>query len=81
MSPRLRALSGRDVVAILESCGFQIVGIRGSHCKLRRTMPSSDQQTLTIPQHRSLAPGTLLAIYRPALRFVSEAELKPRFFS
>lgn len=81
MSPRLRSLSGRDVIAILESFGFQIVGIRGSHCKLGRTLPSGDRQTLTIPQHRSLAPGTLRSIYRQALRFVPETDLKPRFFS
>jgi hypothetical protein len=31
--------------------------------------------------HRSLAPGTLHAIYRQALRFVPEAELKPKFYS
>ncbi|MGD1158515.1 MAG: type II toxin-antitoxin system HicA family toxin [Terriglobia bacterium] len=34
--PRLRRLSGSDVVAILRKFGFEIVSQRGSHIKLRR---------------------------------------------
>jgi predicted RNA binding protein YcfA (HicA-like mRNA interferase family) len=78
---RLKPLSGRDVVAALAGFGFVVVGARGSHCKLRRTLPSGHQQTLTIPLHRSLASGTLHAIYRQASRFVPEAELQAHFYS
>jgi predicted RNA binding protein YcfA (HicA-like mRNA interferase family) len=81
MSPRLRSLGGQDVIRILTGFGFQVIGIRGSHSKLRRILPSGDRQILTIPLHRSLAPGTLHAIYRQALRFVPEAELKPKFYA
>jgi predicted RNA binding protein YcfA (HicA-like mRNA interferase family) len=80
MSPRLRQLSGRDVAAILGRFGFQVVATRGRHCKVRRTLPSGERQTLTIPLHRSLAPGTVQAIYRLALRFVAENVLRPHFF-
>ena len=34
--PKLRVLSGKDVVAILESFGFLIQSQQGSHLKLRR---------------------------------------------
>ena len=35
---------------------------------------------MTVPLHKELAKGTLLAIYRQALRYVPDAELKKWFF-
>ena len=81
MSLRLRQLSGREVAAALVRFGFEVVASRGSHCKLRRMLPSGERQTLTIPMHASLAPGTLHAIYRHACRFLSENALQPHFYS
>jgi predicted RNA binding protein YcfA (HicA-like mRNA interferase family) len=81
MSRRLKTLSGRQVSAVFVRLGFVVVATRGSHCKLRRVLPSGERHTLTIPLHASLAPGTLLAIYRQACRFVPESELQPHFFS
>jgi predicted RNA binding protein YcfA (HicA-like mRNA interferase family) len=54
---------------------------RGSHVKLRRVLPTGERQTLTIPVHKSLAPGTLHAIFRQAARYVPEAQLRPWFFT
>jgi predicted RNA binding protein YcfA (HicA-like mRNA interferase family) len=81
MPLRLRQLSGREVAAALTRFGFEVVATRGSHCKLRRTMPSGQRQTLTIPLHPALATGTLHAIYRQACRFVPESELQTHFYS
>ena len=81
MSLRLKQLSGRDVAAALVQFAFEVVATRGSHCKLRRTLPSGERQTLTIPLHASLAVGTLQAIYRQASRFIPEAELQPHFYT
>jgi len=81
MSLRLKQLSGRDVAAALVQFAFEVVATRGSHCKLRRTLPSGERQTLTIPLHASLAVGTLQAIYRHASRFIPEAELQPHFYT
>lgn len=77
---RLKPQSGREVAAALAHFGFTVVATRGSHCKLQRTPPSGQHQTLTIPLHRSLATGTLHAIYRQACRFVPESELQRHFF-
>jgi len=77
----LRQLSARDVLRALGSFGFQVVSIRGSHAKLRRVLATGDRQTLTIPLHKNLAPGTLHAIFRQALRYIPESDLKPWFFS
>ena len=81
MSPRLKRLSGRDVVRILMTFGFQVVNTRGSHCKLRRETEDGVRQTITLPLHPELAPGTLHAIYRQAARFVPASQLRPHFFT
>ncbi len=78
---RLRQLSAREVLRALNSFGFQVVSIRDSHAKLRRVLATGDRQTLTIPIHRNIAPGTLHAIFRQALRYIPEPDLKPWFFS
>jgi predicted RNA binding protein YcfA (HicA-like mRNA interferase family) len=79
--PRLRRLSGDDVIAILSEFGFEVAGRRGSHVKLRRSAPGGGAQTLVVPAHRELRMGTCRAIYRQACAFVDEALLKPHFFA
>ena len=74
MSRRLRRLSSRELCRGLAIFGFVVVATRGSHAKLRRTTSEGVRQTLTIPLHRELAPGTLRAIFRQACRFVPEGE-------
>ncbi|MEM2088312.1 MAG: type II toxin-antitoxin system HicA family toxin [Thermoproteota archaeon] len=78
--PRLKVLSGKDVVKIFSRFGFVTVSQKGSHIKLRRILPDGTKQTLTIPLHEELDKGTLKAIYRQALRFIPEEELKPYFY-
>ena len=78
--PKLRRLSGDDVVAILTRFSFEVHSQRGSHVKLRRAGPAGTQ-TLTIPRHRELDPGTLRAIFRQASRFIFETELYPYFYT
>lgn len=78
---RLRQLSARDVLRALNSFGFHVVSMRGSHAKLRRVLQSGERQTLTVPLHKSLDPGTLHAIFRQAMRYVPEPDLRPWFFT
>lgn len=77
--PKLKVLSGAEVVRILAIFGFRVASQRGSHIKLRRVEAGSSQ-TLTIPNHKELDRGTLGAIYRQATRYVSESELRPHFY-
>ncbi len=77
---RLRRLSARQVLRILLSFGFAVVSTRGSHAKLRRENEGCPPQVLTVPLHRELAPGTVQAIYRQALRYVPEQDLRPLFY-
>jgi len=79
--PKLKVLSGAEVVRILAIFGFRIASQRGSHIKLRRIEAGSGQQTLTIPNHKELDRGTLGAIYRQASRYVPESALRPHFYA
>ncbi len=79
--PRLRVLSGRDIVRILAGFGFRLVSTRGSHAKLVREGPGGHRDVLTVPLHSALAPGTILAIYRQASRLIPESGLRPFFYT
>jgi predicted RNA binding protein YcfA (HicA-like mRNA interferase family) len=63
--PKLRRLNGREVVAVLEDLGFELVRIRGSHHQMKRTVEGAGQ-TISVPVHgkKSLKIGTLKSIYR-----------------
>lgn len=78
--PKLRTLSGTDVIKILVLFGFTVLVQRGSHVKLARETVGG-RQTLTIANHKQLDKGTLSAIYRQAGRYISEAELRPHFYT
>jgi hypothetical protein len=54
---------------------------RGSNVKLQRAMLDGRVQTLTIPDHHEIDRGTLQAIYRQALRFIPDSELRPKFYT
>ena len=77
---KLRVLSGQDVLRILDSFGFVTTAQRGSHVKVRRLLPSGARQSLTVPLHKEIDRGTLMAIYRQACRFIAEQELRDHFF-
>lgn len=81
MSPKLKRLSGAEVVEILRSFNFQPISQRGSHIKLRRLGDRNEKQTITIPLHDELDIGTLRAIIRQATRFITESELKRSFYT
>jgi predicted RNA binding protein YcfA (HicA-like mRNA interferase family) len=79
--PRLKVLSGRQVLQILRGFGFEQSSQRGSHVKVRRILENGQAQTLTIPDHAEIDRGTLHAIYRQACRFIADSELHGRFFA
>jgi predicted RNA binding protein YcfA (HicA-like mRNA interferase family) len=79
--PKLRALSGSEVVTTFKSFGFKIASQKGSHVKLQRILPNGIKQTLTIPLHDELDKGTIKAIYRQSLRYIPENELRDYFYT
>jgi predicted RNA binding protein YcfA (HicA-like mRNA interferase family) len=67
---RLPVVSGRQAVAALGKIGYQVDHQRGSHIILRQAHPP--HRRLTVPDHKTLAKGTLRAIIRQAGLTVDE---------
>ena len=61
--PRLPRLSGREVVRIFESLGWEKARQSGSHIILVR---EGHQATLSVPDHKEVASGTLRSLIRSA---------------
>jgi predicted RNA binding protein YcfA (HicA-like mRNA interferase family) len=79
--PKLRRLSGAEIIAILSRFGFALHSQRGSHAKLRRILPDGTTETLTVPVHDELDTGTCRAILRQASRFIPDQDLRPHFYT
>ena len=78
--PRLRVLSSNDVIKVFKSFGFEVQDQTGSHIKMsRRTM--LQKQILIVPNHKSLAKGTLHALYKQASKYVPQEQLHTFFYS
>ena len=78
--PKIKRLSGAEVVDIFANFGFQIQSQKGSHIKLRR-QGIAGKETLTVPNHAELDTGTCKAIFRQASKYIPESELYPYFYS
>jgi len=74
--PRLRRLSGAELVRILRGFGFTVHSQRGSHITLRRTRADGTAETLTIPAHQELDTRHEIT---QAARVIPEADLRPHF--
>lgn len=62
---RLPIVSGREVIAALSRVGYAVVRRRGSHVRMRHPT-DPNRRPVTVPDHRTLKPGTLHAILRDA---------------
>jgi predicted RNA binding protein YcfA (HicA-like mRNA interferase family) len=63
MPPKLRKLSGKEVIEILASQGFIQMRQRGSHVVMQRRAEGASI-TVPVPMLRELKIGTLLSIIR-----------------
>jgi len=69
MTPALPVLSGREVVRVFESMGWQVARQSGSHIVL---VKEGEMATLSIPNHREVAKGTLRSLIRAANLTIAE---------
>lgn len=67
--PSLPALSGRKVVKVFESLGWKVARQRGSHIIL---IKDHHNATLSVPDHKEVAQGTLRSLVRSAGMSVEE---------
>ena len=56
-------VTGREAVKVFESLGWEVARQRGSHIILVR---DGDLETLSVPDHREVAKGTLRSLIRSA---------------
>ena len=63
MGEKLPVLSGSDVVAAFGKDGWQVARQRGSHIIMVKVGSSA---TLSVPNHREVARGTLRSLVRAA---------------
>jgi predicted RNA binding protein YcfA (HicA-like mRNA interferase family) len=61
--PPLPVLSGRDVVKVLRSLGWEVARQRGSHVIM---VKEGAAVTLSVPDHDEVARGTLRSLIRSA---------------
>jgi len=61
--PALPVVSGRQAVRAFEKDGWEMVRQRGSHMVLVR---EGSEVTLSVPDHREVARGTLRSLIRSA---------------
>ena len=61
--PALPVLSGRKVVRVFENLGWQVARQRGSHIIM---VKDGGIATLSIPDHKEVAKGTLRSLIRTA---------------
>ena len=66
---KLPVVSGSDAVRAFERAGWRVDRQRGSHVILLKL---GHIASLSVPQHRELAPGTLRALIRAAGMTVEE---------
>lgn len=78
--PKLRTLSGQDLVKVFALFGFVAQSQKGSHVKLVRLTPAG-RQPLVVPNHKELDTGTLRAIFRQASAYIPENDLRPYFYT
>jgi predicted RNA binding protein YcfA (HicA-like mRNA interferase family) len=56
--PRLPQISGRSLIRLLVSLGYEVIRQKGSHVLLRKRSELGEHN-LTVPDHDVLAKGTL----------------------
>jgi len=65
----LPVLSGAEAVKVLQKAGWHVDRQRGSHVIL---LKAGQMASLSVPQHKELAPGTLRSLIRSSGMTVEE---------
>jgi predicted RNA binding protein YcfA (HicA-like mRNA interferase family) len=63
---RLPVVSGKEMVRLLETVGFKVVRIKGSHHMLRHITDTTRKATVPVHSNEDLRPGTLRQILQQA---------------
>ena len=80
MPHKLRQLSGKEVIQILEKFGFEIKSQSGSHIKMKRKT-GKNTKIIMVPNHSTITRGTLKSIYNVSIMAIPENELRDFFYT
>ncbi|MCC5849877.1 MAG: type II toxin-antitoxin system HicA family toxin [Verrucomicrobia bacterium] len=69
MMPPLPVLSGKEVLAVFQKAGWEFVRQKGSHMIL---VKPGEIITLSVPDHKEIAKGTLRGLVRASGMTVDE---------
>ena len=75
----LKVLSGKEVVRIFETFGFEVIG-GTKHVKMRRFGPSG-AETLIIANHAPIGKGLLRTIFMQASAYIPQEDLRSQFYN
>jgi predicted RNA binding protein YcfA (HicA-like mRNA interferase family) len=81
MSRKLRIISGKEVIKILESYGFVITRTVGSHARLTLQAEHKETFHITVPLHFELKRGTLRGIISGLEKYISSEKLDGDFYT
>jgi len=71
--PKQKPLSGNKIIKALSNAGFQVVGRKGSHVRLKKKTLYS-VNIVIVPTHPEIKKGTLKSILRQAGLTTEELE-------
>ena len=74
--PKLKVLSGKDIIKMFSAFGFVYHTTKGSHVHMKYK-----DILATIPLHNEIKRGTLKAIYRQALVVIPKDQLDVMFYT
>lgn len=72
---KLSIMSGREIIKLLSKHGFEIVGRKGSHVRMKK-ITSEKTYIVIVPDHREIPIGTLKSIIRQS--GLSESEFRKK---
>lgn len=75
----LKVLTGREVVKIFETFGFEVIG-GTKHIKMRRLRPGG-VETLIVANHSPIGKGLLRTIFMQASAYIPQEELRALFYN
>ncbi len=78
--PKLKRVSGNDIVSALLKLGFSITRQKGSHQRLSRFTIEKSQH-VTVPNHKELDRGTEKSIIRRLEEYLSKEEIAAIFYT
>lgn len=58
MPSKLPQVSGKHLIKFLEELGYKVIRQRGSHIRLRK-VTAFGEHNITVPNHKTIAKGTL----------------------